>query len=320
MAGERQWRPGIGLIVLLLVLLPAVAGLSALAFSLKQTPNYEAKASVLVTFGREYIFRPLRGDDESWSPWRAEIAVNAEMGILNSTALQNAIIGSVGAERIAGTGRNTAEGKPPSLFRQLLAGLRERAVAWKIVASPGDEAAMARAILARNLNIEGVKDSSVIHVSFRHADQRVAADVLDALLAAYFDNRQAHFSAPENRILQAQLSKRAEAFEAAGARIVAFQDELGIGEFGATLESLNQREASLAAEFDRLKIEIAAAKQQKTFLSSSVGEGEFSESARANMVLKGLEAQHDLVHSEIASIRSQQRSLLSQKTAYDALQ
>jgi uncharacterized protein involved in exopolysaccharide biosynthesis len=299
MAGERQWRPGIGLIVLLLVLLPAVAGLSALAFSLKQTPNYEAKASVLVTFGREYIFRPLRGDDESWSPWRAEIAVNAEMGILNSTALQNAIIGSVGAERIAGTGRNTAEGKPPSLFRQLLAGLRERAVAWKIVASPGDEAAMARAILARNLNIEGVKDSSVIHVSFRHADQRVAADVLDALLAAYFDNRQAHFSAPENRILQAQLSKRAEAFEAAGARIVAFQDELGIGEFGATLESLNQREASLAAEFDRLKIEIAAAKQQKTFLS---------------------EAQHDLVHSEIASIRSQQRSLLSQKTAYDALQ
>ena len=137
-AGERQWRPGMGLIVLLLVLLPIVAGISALAFSAKQTPEYEAKASVLVTFGREYIFRPLRGDEESWAPWRAEIAVNAEMGILNSAALQEAVIRSVGAKRIADTGGNAAGDKPSTLFRQLLASLRDKTTGWGIVASPGE--------------------------------------------------------------------------------------------------------------------------------------------------------------------------------------
>jgi len=320
-AGERQWRPGIGLIVLLLVLMPVVAAMAALAYSVKQTPDYEAKASVLVTFGREYIFRPLRGDDESWSPWRAEIAVNAEMGILNSAALHDAAIGSVGADRIAGTGGDAAGDKPLSLFGQLLAGLRERAIAWGIVASPGDDDAVAHALLARNLNIKGVKDSSVIHVSFRHADKRVAADVLDALLAAYFDNRQVLFSAPESRILQVQLTKRAKEFEAAGARIAAFQDKLGIGEFSATLEGLNHREVTLAAEIDRLKIEIASAKvMQEAMRETKKTPAKSADISQAKATLDGLEAQLDLVHSELVSVRSQQRSLLAEQTTHDALQ
>ena len=320
-AGERQWRPGIGLIVLLLVFLPVVAGMSAVAFSLKQTPDYEAKASVLVTFGREYIFRPLRGDDESWSPWRAEIAVNAEMGILNSARLQEAVIRSVGSFRIADTGRYEANDRPLSLFRQLLAGLHETAIEWGIVASPDNDAAAARAILARNLSIEGVKDSSIIHVSFRHADPGVAIDVLDALLAAYFDNRQALFSKPENRFLQAQLSKRATAFEDANWRITELQDELGIGDFNATLDGLNQRELTLSSKIDRLTGEIAAAKpQQKALQTAGKTASGRMEFLRANAAVDGLDAQLELVQSQFAAVRSQQRSLLSQKVVHDALQ
>ena len=320
-ASERQWRPGIGLIVLLLVLLPVMAGLSALAFSLKQTPDYEAKASVLVTFGREYIFRPLRGDDESWSPWRAEIAVNAEMGILNSAALQEAAIRAVGAFRIADTGGNEADDRPLSLFRQLLAGLRATAIEWGVVAMPGNEAAAARAMLARNLSIEGVKDSSVIHVSFRHADPGVAVGVLDALLAAYFENRQALFSKPEDRFLQAQLAKRSAAFEGANARITALQEELGIGDFNVTLDGLNRREFRLSSEIDRLTGEIAAAKpQQKALQNSGETTSGSADIRQANAALDGLEAQLALVQSQHIPVHSQQRSLLAKKAAHDALQ
>jgi uncharacterized protein involved in exopolysaccharide biosynthesis len=320
-AGERQRRPGIGLILLLLILLPIAAGLSALAFSVKQTPDYEAKASVLVTFGREYIFRPLRGDEESWSPWRAEIAVNAEMGILNSTALQDAAIRSVGADYIAGRRDDEADGKPSSLFRQLLTDLRGTSVDWGIVAPPADEATAARAMLARNLTIKGVNDSNVIHVSFRHPDRGVAVDVIEALLAAYFDTRQVLFSTPENRFLQAQLGKRLEAFEEAGRRIIAFQDELGIGDFDVTLEGLNQRDVTLAEVIDRLAGEIAAAKgAQKALQTTARTASRLTDNRQANAALDGLEAQLALVQSQHASVRSQQRTLMSQRAVYDALQ
>ena len=320
-ADERQWRPGIGLIVLLLVLLPVVAGFSALAFSTKQTPDYEAKASVLVTFGREYIFRPLRGDEESWSPWRAEIAVNAEMGILNSATLQEAAIRSVGADRITATDGNEANDKPSSLFRQLLAGVRGKIVDWGIVAPRGNKATAARAMLAQNLNIKGVNDSSVIHVSFRHTNPSVAVDVLDALLAAYFENRQALFSTPENRFLQTQLGKRSEAFEDAGTRIIAFQDELGIGDFNVTLEGLNQREITLSGEIDRLAGEIAAAKvTQMALQAASNTAGGSADDRHANAAQAGREAQLALVQSQFLAVRSQQRTLLSQKAVHDGLQ
>ncbi len=319
-AGERQRRAGIGLILVLLVLLPIVAGLSALAFSTNRTPDYEAKASVLVTFGREYIFRPLRGDEESWSPWRAEIAVNAEMSILNSADLQEAVIRSVGADRVAGAGGDEADDKASSLFGQLLAGLRGKTIDWGIIAPPGNEATAARAMLARNLNIKGVNDSSVIHVSFRHTDPDVAVDVLDALLAAYFDSRQTLFATPENRFLQAQLGKKSVAFEEAGTRIIAFQDELGIGDFNVTLEGLNQREATLAGKIDRLTGEIAAAKPRQNALQSArnTASGRM-ELLRANAAVDGLEAQLALVRSQFLAVSSQQRSLVSQKAIYDVL-
>ena len=320
-AGERQWRPGMGLIVLLLVLLPIVAGISALAFSAKQTPEYEAKASVLVTFGREYIFRPLRGDEESWAPWRAEIAVNAEMGILNSTALQEAVIRSVGAKRIASAGGDAADDKPSTLFHQLLAGLRDKTAGWGIVASPGDAAATARATLAKNLNIEGVKDSSIVHVSFRHTDPVVAVDVVDALLAAYFDSRQALFRSPKGRIVQAQLGKRTKAFDDAGARIVAFREGLGIGDFNATLDGLNQREITLAGQIDRLAGEVAAMKVKKQKLQRYRRTKQVvTEIRQATATLGGLEAQLPLVQSQIIAVRSQQLTLLSHKAVHDTLQ
>ncbi len=321
MTGERQWRPGMAMMVLLLVLLPVAAGMSALVYSARQTPEYEAKASVLVTFGREYIFRPLRGDEESWSPWRAEIAVNAEMGILNSAALQEVAIRSVGADHIAGTGGDTADDEPASLFSQLLASAREKTIAWGITAPPGDKATTARAMLAKNLNIEGVKDSSIIHVSFRHADRDVAIDVLDALLAAYFDNRKALFRTPESRFLQAQIGKRSQAFEAAGARILAFQEELGIGDFIATLEGLNQRELTLSSEIDRLAGEIAAEKvTQNAMQAPGNTAGGAADIRQANAALDGLQARLALTHSQIVAVRSQQRTLLSQKGVHDALQ
>lgn len=320
LARERQWRPGIGAMVLLLVFLPIVAGISALAFSARQTPDYEAKASVLVTFGREYIFRPLRGDEESWSPWRAEIAVNAEMGILNSAALQEAAIGSLGADRIANAGGDRADDKPVSLFGQLLASVREKTIDWGITAPPGDAETVARAMLATNLNIEGVKDSSVIHVSFRHADRGVAVDVLDALLAAYFDNRQALFGTPQSRFLQAQIGKKSQAFEAAGMRIIALQENLGIGDFNATVEGLNQRDFTLKSESDRLAGEIAAAKvTQKAMLALRTTAGGAAEIRQANAALEGLQARLALTQSQLAAVRSQQRTLLSQKGVHDAL-
>jgi uncharacterized protein involved in exopolysaccharide biosynthesis len=176
-------------------------------------------------------------------------------------------------------------------------------------------------MFAKNLNIEGVKDSSIVHISFRHADPGVAADVVDALLTAYFGNRQALFRAPESGILQAQLDKRKKAFEDVGARITAFQDKLGIGDFNVTLEGLNQRDIALAREIDRLNGEIAAAKVAlKALQAGRKTKSLLAEIRQSKAALGGLEAQLALARSQIAAVRSQQRTLLSHRATHDALQ
>ena len=111
-----------------------------------------------------------------------------------------------------------------------------------------------------------------------------------------------------------------KAFEEAGQRIIAFQDELGIGDFNVTLDGLNQRDVVLSGEIDSLAGEIAAAKvTQEALRAASSKKRRPKDTLQADAALGGLEAQLALVRSQHSAVRSKQRSLVSQKSVYDAL-
>ena len=88
-----------------------------------------------------------------------------------------------------------------------------------------------------------------------------------------------------------------------------------------TLEGLNQREVTLAGEIDRLAGEITAAKvTQKALQATGNTAGGSADNLQANAAVDGLAAQLALVQAQFHAVRSQQRSLLSQKAVHDVLQ
>lgn len=76
----------------------------------------------------------------------------------------------------------------------------------------------------------------------------------------------------------------------------------------------------MKSESDRLAGEIAAAKvTQKAMLALRTTAGGAAEIRQANAALEGLQARLALTQSQLAAVRSQQRTLLSQKGVHDAL-
>ena len=120
-------------------------------------PTYEAKSSLMVKFGREYVNRPggRQYPDHLMSLHQEEV-LNSEIQILTSQELIEKVLTTLKVETVY-----PAWSKPSLEMTPLEA-----------------------AILAfeKKLTVEGVKKSNVIEVSFQHKDPKVAARVVNLLV------------------------------------------------------------------------------------------------------------------------------------------
>ncbi|MCK9275817.1 MAG: GumC family protein [Syntrophales bacterium] len=142
--------------------------------SFLMAPKYEAKSSMLLKFGREYIYRPEVGEKgQGISPMisfnQTEI-MNSEIEILMSRDLAETVISHVGLETLY-----------PEIMKN----------------PPEDVAPMelALAIFKKDLSSEGLKKSNVLEVTFQHRDPVKAADTVN-LLVDFF--REKHLQVYED--------------------------------------------------------------------------------------------------------------------------
>ena len=148
-------------------------------------PTYEAKSSLLVKFGREYVYRPEVGERASnmgsMIPLNQEEVINSEIQILTSRDLIEKVITSVGVENIY-----------PDLARNPSAKITPL------------EAAIQQ--FEKALSVEGVKKSNVIQIAFQHKDPRLAAKAVN-LLVDFFDEKHLEvYSDPKSSFLEQQLT------------------------------------------------------------------------------------------------------------------
>jgi len=123
-------------------------------------PTYEAKSSLLVKFGREYVYRPEVGERSSnvgLIPLNQEEVINSEIQILTSRDLVEKVINTLGIEKIY---PDLLE-KPPEGIPPLEVAIRN---------------------FEKTLSVEGVKKSNVIQVSFQHREPQVAANAVNVLV------------------------------------------------------------------------------------------------------------------------------------------
>ena len=122
---------------------------------------YESTSSLLIKFGREYVYRPEVGEKPTNVP-RTEMVgiIHAETQIITSKDLIDRVIASVGLAKI-----------------------------YPDLGSTGGLAVQesARRRFMQNLMVHGLEDSGVIRISFQHEDPKVAAQVVNVMVDKFKD-------------------------------------------------------------------------------------------------------------------------------------
>lgn len=166
---------------ILVVFLSTVATVTVGSFLI--SPTYEAKSSLLVKFGREYIYQPEVGErpqDMRLVPLNQEEVINSEIQILTSRDLIEKVITTLGMEKIY-----------PDL-----------------VENPSEEMEpleMAIQRFRKKLSVEGVKNSNVIQVSFQHKEPKIAASSVNLLIDFFKEKHLQVFSDTRSSFLEQQL-------------------------------------------------------------------------------------------------------------------
>jgi len=146
-------------------------------------PTYMATAQILVKVGRENLYIPTGSDMNPIISRDIREQIIPEIEILKSRSLAEEVAVSLSPKTIytnlsdKGSGivkANTGRHEPRSLV---------------------DKAVLK---LQKNIKVEPIKDSSVIKVSFKHKDPKMAAIVVNSLVTFYLDHHLEVHTAPES--------------------------------------------------------------------------------------------------------------------------
>jgi uncharacterized protein involved in exopolysaccharide biosynthesis len=174
------------------------AVLAAILVSFLIPPTYEARSSLMVKTGGEYVNRPEAGDTGALMLLQMEEVINSETRILSSRELIEKVLTTLKVETVY----PELATSPPSTIPPLQA-----------------------AVLAfgKNLTAEGVKKSNVIEVAFRHRDPRVAARAVNLLVDFYKEKHLQVFGDPQPSLSKTQLAEYEANLKESEGRMEAFK-------------------------------------------------------------------------------------------------
>lgn len=193
------------------------------------TPKYEATATLLVKMGREYLYRPEVGEGnvQPVSSIDRAMAVASEVEIVNSRDLKEKVIQQVGLMKM-----------------------------YPGIANGDDDPEMskeAKAMIAmgKQLDVQPLKDSNIIQISFKHANPEVAAAVVNSLIANYMDKRRTIYSDTKVTLTETQVKSFYDRLTNLETKIDQFKAENNIISFAEQqallLQQRNELEGKLKA-------------------------------------------------------------------------
>ncbi|MCB0321963.1 MAG: GumC family protein [Bdellovibrionales bacterium] len=223
--------------------------ISIAAVTFLMTPKYEAESSLLVKFGREFIYRPEIGDKTPVSTFNQEEVINSAVSIIGSRDLAEQVIESLGRE---------------ALFDD--------------IKSDSEDNARSAAFLKfrKSLEIQPVKKSSVINLAFQHKDPELAARALNELIRKFIARHLELHTQSSSGFFQEQMTAFKTALEESEKRLETFKQENKISSLGEQrsllLQQRNELDASLkntVSRVDEAKNKLGSYKQQMTDIIAS---------------------------------------------------
>jgi uncharacterized protein involved in exopolysaccharide biosynthesis len=214
-------------------------------------PTYETSAKILVKIGRENIYMPTiptSGNQQTAiiSNNREE-QINSEIEIMTSQSLLERLAEALGPAVIY----DNLGQKHKGLFEYLIGPRKGNSE----VQSPIQKAVME---LKKNLTVEGVKNSNVIEIRFRHKDSKMAADVTNKLVELFLYRHVEVYKSPQaykffneqSQILKHKLSQAEQ-------HLTVFKREQNVSELDHERELLLTNQADLRTQLNQALSAIA---------------------------------------------------------------
>ncbi|MBJ6751626.1 GumC family protein [Geomonas anaerohicana] len=185
-------------------------------------PLYEAKSTVLIKMGREYLARPEIGERIA-APTMAinqDGLISSELQILSSKELRDKVVKEISAFKLY-----------PDLITMTDVNIED----------------LAETRLERTLKLNKVKNSNVIEIAYEHADPEIAAKVVNSFVDYFRDKHLQVFREPQSTFLQQQLEMYTEKLRTSEQDLEAFKSENDVYSLGEQRTLLLQQKQELDA-------------------------------------------------------------------------
>jgi polysaccharide biosynthesis protein PslE len=196
----------------------------AAIYAAKTEPAYQASCQILVKLGREHFFVPT-STDEAFRPtisFNSLEQINSEIELIKSRHIIEKAVNKIGPTVIyAGL-----VDKEPGLFKRLhlwmtgFLGRYSRETRENIQGKQKELTKEESAVLGvqENLDVQGIRNSRVIEISFKNKDPQIAAKVVAEIVNTYLQMRPHIYKNPESfaffqdqsKILKGKISKLEE--------------------------------------------------------------------------------------------------------------
>ncbi len=194
---------------------------SVTAVTLVIPPTYEAASSVMVNFGREYLYLPEVGKESPYNYYNRASIINTELEIMSSQDLLEKVLQSIGIDKIY-----PYKGKKKITRAQRMDAVLEQ--------------------FTKNLKITGGSESNIIRVSFQHNDPQVAADTVNEMIDLFKEKHLETFRDPN---VSSFLEEKADHFRQ---RLIESEAELKAFKEKHLANSVKEQESLLLSQQSRL--------------------------------------------------------------------
>jgi len=267
-------------------------------------PTYEAKAQILVKLGRESIYVPATGNVSPLLSINRQEQINSEIEILKGQSLARAVVDTL---------------DPKTIYPQLVAE-KKGFLAAVIPGTRDQKSAAEKALMAlqKKLEVQGIKKSNVIALSFQHNDPQMAATVVNTLANLYLDRHLDVHKTPQSYAFfqqQSQLLKNK--LGQAETSLQALKKQYAVTALGEQQSLLLGQSAELRAELNRSLSREVEVENRIAKLSVQLG-------AIPKTIPQGEEVDHNPylisnLEARLVSLQLKEKELLSKYTAQSRL-
>ncbi len=258
-------------------------------------PVYEASSTLLVKFGREYIYLDIGESGTPYNYFNREGIINAEIEIFISRDLQEKCIKTIGIE---------------NLYPDLL----------EISSEDLSPQELALRKFGENLSAQGNKNTSIIYVSFRHSDPKIAAESLNLLVELFKEKHLETFSDPKtSAFLVEKMTGYQTLLNKSGKKIESFKKKYAAFSLKEQQRLLLEQRSDLdlarktnQSQITELKEKLASLESQMKAKSGSSTLYSDTELKRKSEIYKGIEDTIIQSKAELSSQKAKTAVILRQ--------